>query len=242
MKLMTLNIWGGHVEQPLLEFIQKHRDVDIICLQEVYANAPKKISTEDRKVNLNILAEIQAILSDHTAYFRPVVENIFGIGTFIKSKYEVLGEGDITIHNNPNYSGGGPTHSRNLQWLEYKGDGHTYSVLHVHALWNGNGKTDTPDRLAQSQRIRNFMNAINTPIIMCGDFNLRPDTESVSILEKGMRNLIKEYDIQSTRSSLYTKAEKFADYIFTSPQIKVNAFDVLPDEVSDHLALVIDYN
>ena len=38
MKLITLNIWGGHVLEPLLNFMVSHHDVDIFCLQEVYQN------------------------------------------------------------------------------------------------------------------------------------------------------------------------------------------------------------
>jgi len=60
-----------------------------------------------------------------------------------------------------------------------------------------------------------------------------------------MRNLIKDYDITSTRSKLYTKHKKpvlFADYIFTSPEIEVRDFKVLPDVVSDHLPLLLDYS
>lgn len=41
MKLMTLNIWSGHVHAPLLAVMQKHQEVDIFCLQEVYHNATK---------------------------------------------------------------------------------------------------------------------------------------------------------------------------------------------------------
>jgi len=49
MKLITLNIWGGHMFNPLLEFIQAHQDIDIFCLQEVYHQAPHKVSDEDRE-------------------------------------------------------------------------------------------------------------------------------------------------------------------------------------------------
>jgi len=242
MKLMTLNIWGGHIKNPLLEFVKLHRDVDIFCLQEVYNNAPNKISTEDREVSLNILSELQSILSNHTAFFRPVIENIYGIGMLVKKEIEVLKEGEITIHENPNYPGRGPTHSRNLQWLQYRSKNKIHSILNVHALWNGKGKTDTPERIFQSRRINEFMATLNTPKILCGDFNLKPDTESISLIEKGMNNLIKRYDINSTRSNLYQKEEKFADYIFTSPEIMVNSFEVLNDEVSDHLPLLLDYS
>ena len=242
MKLMTLNIWGGHIKKPLLEFIKSHRDVDIFCLQEVYSDASQKISMEDREVSLNILSELQAILTEHDAFFRPVVDNVFGIGMLVKKEMDVLDEGEIIIHDNPNYTGRGPTHSRNLQWLQYRSQQAIHSVINVHALWNGRGKTDTPERIAQSNKIKDFLSTINTPKILCGDFNLRPDTESIKLIETGMTNLIEQYAIQSTRSSLYQKAEKFADYIFVSPEIKVNTFDVLKAEVSDHLPLLLNYN
>lgn len=241
MQLITLNIWGGHVNVPLLKFIKRHKDIDIFCLQEVYHSAPEKISTEDRTHNLNIFPDIQNLLPSHKGFFRPVVNGIYGNAIFIKNHLEIVGEGAITIYHNPNYVGLGPTHSRKLQWVEYRNDTKSYSILNVHGLWNGKGKKDSLERILQSQRIREFMESIQTPKVVCGDFNLRPDTESMKILEKGMINLIKEYNISSTRTSLYPKSERFADYILTSPEIKINRFEVLPDEVSDHSPLFLDF-
>ncbi len=43
----------------------------------------------------------------------------------------------------------------------------------------------------------------NLPTILCGDFNLMPDTKSIEILETGMQNLVKNYNVTSTRSSFY---------------------------------------
>lgn len=57
----------------------------------------------------------------------------------------------------------------------------------------------------------------------------------------GLRNLIKEHGITSTRTSLYTKEEKFADYVLIGPGIQVTNFEVLPDEVSDHAPLRIEF-
>ncbi len=73
---------------------------------------------------------------------------------------------------------------------------------------------------------------------MGGDFNVLPETKSIQLLEAaGMRNLVREFGITSTRSPLYTKPEKYADYIFVSKDIEVASFEVLPDVVSDHMAL-----
>lgn len=241
MKLITLNIWGGHVHSPLLDFVASHQSIDIFCFQEVYHNAPQKISDEDRIVSLNIFSELHNLLPNHQAYFRPAVNNIYGIGMFLKNDFEVLGEGEVNIHDNPHYKGLGPAHSRILQWVTCRINDQAYSILNVHGLWNGRGKTDTPERIVQSRRIREFMDTLDTPIILCGDFNLRPDTESMKILEEGMTNLIQIHNITSTRTKLYPKDEKFADYIITSPDIQVNVFKVLEDVVSDHSPLLLDF-
>ncbi len=240
MKLISLNIWGGHVKQALLQFIASYRDVDIFCFQEVYHQAPYKISTDDRAVHLDIFTELRTLLPEFYALFKPVVHNFYGIGVFVKKTVEILEEGDISIYENSNYSGIGPTHSRNLQWIKCRSNHHLYSIFNVHGLWNGRGKTDTLDRILQSQRIKSFIDSFDTAKILCGDFNLRPDTESIKILEKNMKNLIQTYDIRSTRTRFYPKDEKYADYIFISPDIKVNSFSVLPDEVSDHAPLLLE--
>lgn len=241
MKLITLNIWGGHVRDPLHQFIVSHQSVDIFCFQEVYHNANEMITIEDRKVSLNIFAELQELLPNHMGYFRPVVDNIYGISMFINKKINVSEEGASLIHNNPNYPGRGPTHSRILQWIKCDIDDQTYTIMNVHGLWNGRGKTDTEERIAQSAKIKEFMNTITTRKILCGDFNLNPHTQSLKMLANDMNNLVDIYQVISTRTSLYPKEEKFADYIFTSKEILINKFEVLKDEVSDHAPLFIDF-
>lgn len=113
-------------------------------------------------------------------------------------------------------------------------------IANVHGLWNGKGKSDTEGRLEQGRRIHDFIERHPEQIIIVGDFNLDPDTKSLAITEAGMRNLIKEYGITSTRTSLYTKEGKFADYALVSPGVNVLDFKVLPDEVSDHAALYLE--
>jgi len=242
MKLMTLNIWGGRLGVPFLDFVaSQQKNVDIFCFQEVYHNAPAQISDENAPVNLNIFAELQSLLPEFNGYFKPVVNNIYGICMFVRKTLEVLGEGDVQIYENPTYSGCGPHHSRNMQWLQVRIDGQVYSILNVHGLWNGKGKTDSPDRILQSQKIREFMDNLATHKIVCGDFNLRPDTQSMKIIEEQMHNLINLHNISSTRTSLYKKDEKFADYILISSEVKTHHFAVLDNEVSDHKPLFLEF-
>lgn len=241
MQLITLNIWGGQIREELLSFIEKYQHIDFICLQEVYHRAPHKTSTNNLPVYLDICDQIAEKIPNHHFFFRPVVQNVYGIAIFIKKNIEMLNEGEVVIYENPDYPGAGPRHQRNLQWAECRQEDKKFVVINTHFLWNGAGKGDSDDRIQQSKRAKDFLDSLSIPKILCGDFNLRPDTESIKILEKDMRNLITDYNIQSTRTSLYPKEERFADYVLVSDGIDVQDFKVLPDEVSDHAALWMEF-
>ena len=240
-RLISLNIWGGHVKQPLLKFMQDHQAVDIFCLQEVYDCAQNKISTDSKSVDLNIFSELSDRLPDHEKFFSAVVDGAYGIGMFIRKSIKIIDKGVEVIHENPSYQGQGPTHGRILQWALCESTYRRFYVINVHGLWNGKGKTDSPERIKQSHNIRNFVNSLGEPVVLCGDFNLLPDTHSMAILDSGMENLIKRNKVTSTRTSYYPKDIRLADYIIVSPEIHSHDFKVLPDEVSDHAPLYIEF-
>ena len=245
MKLITLNTWGARVKESFMDFIKNHQDTDIFCFQEIYDKSRELMGEEYPDPNHELFSELKDLLPDHKGFFRPVLQGIYGIAIFIKKDYEVIEEGEILIHaRNQEGTINDGHHDRNMQWIKFEYKGKVLIVMNVHGLWNGKGKEDVPEKIAQSRVIRKFMDKVENPKILCGDFNLNPHTESVGILEKGMRNLVKEYSVPSTRTSIYYakpgKTEKFADYIFTSPDIEVKDFKVLPEEVSDHSALYLE--
>ncbi len=242
MKLICLNLWGGRIYQPLAKFLKDYSsEIDIFCLQEIYHNADDSMSDELRKHRPNLLVDLQQLLPNYNAYFRPVIKDVYGIAIFVKKGILVLEEGEIDIFKNHDYSGRGGNHSRNLQWIKIKVNEKVYSIMNVHGLHTGFGKGDTPERLLQSKRIKDFMSRISSTKILCGDFNLLPETESLKLLEDKMINLVKKYEINSTRSHYYTKEVKFADYILVSTDVDVRRFEVLQEPVSDHLPLLLEF-
>lgn len=57
-----------------------------------------------------------------------------------------------------------------------------------------------------------------------------------------MINLIKEYKIQSTRTSFYKRdLVQFADYVLVTPDISVKDFQVYKETVSDHFPLMVEF-
>lgn len=240
MQLISLNIWGGHLEEELLQFFVQHQDVEVFCLQEVYSQADKMITKEDRYVCLDILSKIKTVLPEHTCYFSPVVNDVYGLAILVKKHCKVLGFSTAEIYSNPDYPGFGPTHNRILQHLRVLVSGTFYNIVNIHGLWNGRGKTDSPQRIQQSEKINQYLKDYEENMLMCGDFNLRPDTESFQLLAKNRLDLIQSHQVTDTRTRYYEKEERFADYMLTSSDIVTYEFAVLSELVSDHAALFIN--
>jgi endonuclease/exonuclease/phosphatase family metal-dependent hydrolase len=161
----------------------------------------------------------------------------------VSKKLNVTEEGDVFVYKQRGFipEGDVGTHARNIQYVTVETSNGPFTVINFHGLWNGKGKTDTEDRINQSRNILAFTQKLNGEHILCGDFNLLPDTESLKLFEReGLRNLVKEYKISSTRTSFYTKPEKHADYMFVTKGVQVKEFTVLPDEVSDHAPLLVE--
>jgi len=247
MKLITLNTWGGIVHESLIEFIKNHStNTDVFCFQEVFpCSVVPRLSLG--KVQQNLFFDIKKVLTNFNGYHAVAQENdVGGLAIFIKKSFvvnkidHVVVSQQLNITTNENqedyFSMG-----RDLQLMEFNNQGKIYSILNFHGMWVAKGKIDTDKRIEQSEKLKKIFNKANGAKILCGDFNLRPDTKSIDILSEGNKNLILEYKIISTRSSLYPKPVKFADYIITSSEIKVKDFKVLQDEVSDHLPLFLEF-
>jgi len=253
MKIITLNTWGGRAGmEKLISFIRKHKkDTDIFCFQEIWS-APHEyldgqkvggLVLDSEQVMTHGLQEISALLNNFTPYFNPHYTDHYGLLMMVKNKYKVKKQGELFVYKNKGYASKADVgnHARNIQYVEIEKDDKPLTVVNFHGLWNGRGKDDSDDRLLQSDNIVSYFKNVKTPVIFCGDFNLNLDTKSIMKFEEfGLRNLIREHKISSTRTSYYTKPSKFADYIFVTKDIKVINFSVLPDEVSDHSPLLIE--
>lgn len=253
MKLISLNTWGGRAgKDKLLAFFAAHKDIDVFCLQEIWSapyehlegHAAGGMSIDHSNIMVYGLQEISALLDSHAAYFKPHHLDNYGLLMLVKKDLDVISEGDVFVYKERGHIPEGDVgfHARNVQFATIVTKNGNRTILNFHGLWNGGGKGDSEDRLLQSDRIIQFMKTLSNPYVICGDFNLLLDTQSLKKLEDfGLRNLVKEYSITSTRTSFYTKPEKFADYALVSGEIAVKNFRVLPDEVSDHSPLCLEF-
>lgn len=242
MKIISLNTWSAVLDGPLYDFLRSYQETDVFCLQEVYKDALQKEEHKHPRLTLEyeLYERIEGILgATHTGYFHPAYKDYYGQALFVHKEHRVLEAGDVFIYENESPEDRG-FHSRNLQYVVIEREASPLLIANVHGLWNGKGKSDTEDRLEQSRRIKSFLTTRSEPVVLMGDFNLSPDTESLRIAGEGLRDLIREYGITSTRTSHYEKENKFADYAFVSDELTVKDFKVLPEEVSDHAALYLE--
>ncbi len=258
MKLISLNIWGGNEFDALFSFLSSHAEnTDIFCFQEVF-DSP--LSVVSRGTRVDILKKLEKIFPGHQSFFSPIqdavdengavdIPSTFGQALFIKKNLIVEKKGFVFAYRGANVMQGDDwgTLGAGFQYAQMKNGAMPLTVVGVHGTSRPGNKLDTPDRLAQSQKILDFLKNIEGRKIVCGDFNLMPQTQSIKMLEANMKNLIKEYDVRDTRGEINIKKypddpQWFADYVFVSPDINVISFEVPNIPVSDHLPLVLEFS
>ncbi len=251
-KIISLNTWGGQAFTELCQFISTHsHDTDIFCFQEIFDTNSDTIETNGARANL--YSELNKLLPNHLGH-RAFNEGGFdyagavnfhldyGITTFVHKDILVHNQENIIIHGSPNHLNGNfGDHPRSIHLINLQKTEHQpITVINFHGLWKaGFGKGDCPERLSQSMKIQQIVQKQTDPVILIGDFNLLPKTQSLAILKENLRDLISEFQITDTRSELYKKPERYADYALISPEINVESFELPQVNASDHLPLIL---
>ena len=231
MRLVFLNTYEAILKEPFENFLREEgRQTQVFCFQE---------ATE------TVQALCQKVLPGFVPSFaRKVLDerNAFPLATYIRD--DILVRETQEIGRAFQDAGLGLRHrlrigNREIDVANIHGISHTSPGLDT--------KRDTPGRIIQSQAILDAFESSDCPVIIGGDFNLLPDTESMKLFsQSGYRDLIREYAIPTTRNHIawdrFPKAEKYfySDYVFVSPTVEVKGFSVPNIEVSDHLPLILE--
>lgn len=256
MQIISLNTWGGQKYDALMEFVRSNMvDTDIFCFQEMtVSNDGPKVSHSTRT---NLFKEIGGLLKD---FVRESVSFESGFdeagpvdfdlrwaqAIFVREGIEIVDFGSTIIHEGDETHRNEFDHRSILQYVELEIDGKSVTVCNVHGVAYPGSKLDTPNRLRQSERIKKFTDEAKGLVILCGDFNLMPETESIRMLEDKLENLIITHRITSTRGSLNQyfgtpEQQDFADYTFVSSGVTVERFSVPDARVSDHLPMILRF-
>ncbi len=268
MRLVSLNAWAGQVWPAFSAWVPSV-GADILCLQEVtrapvpspdwlvYADAERRL---DQRTDL--LADVSTLLPQgHQAFFAPMMRgpltdaygtafaSEFGNAIWVARPLAVSGYMHRFVHGTYRPDGwGAPPVPRPIQVMRLHDpvSMRPFVLAHLHGLRDPAGKGDTPDRARQAKAILAAIADLRQPgdpVVLCGDLNLLPDSETFATLATiGLVDLVTARGHMDTRTSFYTKPQRFADYVCVTPDVRVLDFDVpATPEVSDHRPLILDF-
>jgi len=226
MKIIFLNAWQGKADG-IKEFIfDQLIDTDIFCFQESLSLDQSKIFCLDWLKDYQYFFDKKQLSEDDE----------FANCTFVHKKHSVtdtqtIGQGDLTV-------------GLGLYNQIKTTDNRIINLCNVHGHARPGDKQDNPARLHQSKLIIDFFRNISSPKIIGGDFNLDLNIKSVTMFEEnGYKNLIKEFNIPTTRNEIawaqFKNKQLYADFVFVSPGVKVNEFLVPNVKISDHLPMIL---
>ncbi len=258
MKLLNLNL-GIKLDnsKDVIKLI-KEEQCDIVAFQEVMRK--KDDSVYDMYDSSNV---IKSNTNFKYSFFGPlwyakyhirnnVVARDFGgtteQGNEILSKFPIIKADNVFYYKE--YSEFADTtnfrkddHPRAFIDLILDIEGRKVQVINIHGCWNKDKKDD--DRtILQMEKILSHIR-YDIPSIVVGDFNLLPNTKSIEMISKKMKNLIEKYNIKSTRPKFddgLDRGNLVCDYSFVNNKIKVNDFRVIDTNISDHLPLILDFS
>lgn len=225
MKIVFLNVWGEYMQESLVDYLaEQARDTDIFCFQE--ATEPMK------RACASVLSGYREI-SDYK--YISELEN-YSQATFVRKDIPILSSGTLMAEDM----------ERGLAtYVKIRVDGREMYVCNAHGNSRPVEKRDNPGRLAFSRGLIEFFQHKDVPVVIGGDFNLLPETDSVKMFERaGYRDLIRGFDIDTTRNRLvwdrFPVKMYYSDYVFLNEHVQLKDFIVPKNEVSDHLPMLLE--
>lgn len=247
MKLLQLNLWQGRILWQVTRFLEQEQP-DILCLQEVYSSK-EKIPHWDL---FGSLEAIQETLPDiQYWFFAPLYayrvngRRVYA-GNAIGSRYPIHDQQTIFVHGKYVEDVDPDPNTRNLQacTLELEG-GDSLALLNHHAYWEQTplGSLETAQKM---QRIKEMAAALPRPLIVSGDMNVLPDSETMQVFDGMLENLTGTHGIETTLSVLAHAFDRNnmvpCDHILVSNDIQVHSFGTSETIVSDHKPVLLEFS
>ncbi|MGE5042373.1 MAG: endonuclease/exonuclease/phosphatase family protein [Candidatus Levyibacteriota bacterium] len=242
LKILQLNIWNGGKLWGNLEAFLKDNSFDILFFQEVF-NGHGQVPNRYKTLEL-----FKDMFPGYYSHFAPSFGDIgeYGAidrGNAIFSKFPITSS-DIIFFDLPyrvfeeQKQRDFEQTPRALEYCEVDLGKTRVNLFNHHGIWGHHGD-DTPRRLEMGKTIvRHIRNKEN--VILAGDFNLNPDTETVRMVEKELESVFSNtlpstFNMKRKDDPGYATAK--VDMLFVSKNIKVLEKDCPQVDVSDHFPL-----
>lgn len=254
MKIIQINGWLGRLNAPLVRFIEKESP-EIVCLQEAFRPMDKDLPTFHDQYGF--VDEIQQKAGIPNLYFAPawgfeMAGIVMDVGNAILSKLPLLDEHELHVNNNYYVAKSASDYQRNtrvFQSASIQVDNYRKITIANHQgyLAGAHASGDTVS-VSMMEKVSKALSTLPRPLIFCGDLNVGPNTPTIAALHSsGLRNLTVESNVKTTLSPVHRAPEPdrssvVCDYILVSSDISVEKFYVSDEVVSDHKALILDFN
>lgn len=242
MKLLTLNVWQGRLERVLLKHLET-LSVDFACMQE---------SVDYDKSSGGLVSSYQKIgksLELKNQFFSPTCAMKLGtkdiaFGNVIYSKLPFSETNTVFTRGEykDNFDFDADDYNiRAFQHALVKLNGKRLHILNHHGHHIDAHKLGDDETMRQVKQIIAYIKNLEGAVILCGDFNLSPDSASIKQFDTVLNNLSVDFSLKTTRSRL-TYKDEVCDYIFVNSQVDVKDFKMDETIISDHNALILDFD
>jgi endonuclease/exonuclease/phosphatase family metal-dependent hydrolase len=244
MKLLQLNIWQGRLRRSMLKFLEAE-EPDIICLQEVTSSEIPSYGFLELN-NLEFLLE-KLKYPYHT--FAPrfsyeIMRSKGFYGNAILSRLPIVSEEVRYTHGsfeeNVDFRQKRPN-MFNAQRAAIDVNGRELQVLNHHG-YHDVDPNGVPEAIESAQKLADWISELSGPVVLAGDLNVWPASPAIQPLNKILRNLTVENGVLSTLTQFGAAEGVACDYIFASEEVNVKEFKVSEELVSDHKALILEFD
>ena len=242
MKLIQLNMWNGRLDKQILSFIDK-QSPDLLCLQEA-------ISIPGETAIFLSVEQIQAASDLRYTAFGPAfsirfMQRMAGFGNAVLSRVPIQ-KSEVVFTNQEHqpdfdFIKHKSSNMRNFVHAVVEADGKPANIITHHGYWIHEHKNGNEDTMRQMKQLGEYIDSLDGPVILTGDFNLAPHSQSLDQINQRLRNLSVEHKLRTTRNQLTHKTE-VCDYIFVNDLVKVKGFEASDELVSDHKALILEFD
>lgn len=248
MKIMQINVEFGYKLPALLELISNEQP-DILCTQEIQ-------NTKDPMPfdNFQTLDNIKLRGNFAYSFFSPtwgadVFDARLEMGNAIFSKLALSDEQTVFISGKyirSQTAKGWTSNIRNLQICLAEINGQKLCVANHQGFLVKDSPTGGKETNKFTQKVSDSLAPYKDSLIFCCDLNIVKESSSFEPIEKlNLRNIAAEHGVKTTLSKAHRAPNKDSvacDYILTSSNINVKDFHVADEIVSDHKALILEFD
>lgn len=245
LKILSLNLFeGGILWENIVTFLHKEQP-DILCLQEVIDGSA------DQPTHFQSITRLKKLFPDFYYFFSPELFEVSSkgesdIGNAIFSRFPISNQQTIFLNgeyqkvDRPDDKSDFSHDPQNMQYCTVVVNDQPLYVFNLHGIWGLDGG-DNPERLKMSKKIVDAVKD-KSPLVLMGDFNLRPDTQTIRNIEKHLVNVFKDELITSFNMRHKTNpgyATAVVDMFFATSDLTIVSHCCPDDDVSDHKPLVV---